>query len=104
MGAHPRARRQSTAKFRNLSRRPPAPAKGNGHVQIGAERALIAHCGGPITTTTAMEWAYALRRHQGKPIKTRHYRYMRRALGAIADRVGHGLGPGRPWLWASRSD
>jgi hypothetical protein len=53
---------------RNLLRRPAKPALNNGPVQRGAERALIAHNGGPITTSEAVEWAYALRRYQGKPI------------------------------------
>jgi hypothetical protein len=105
MTEHPprRERRQSTPKFRNLSRRPARPALGNGRVQRGVERALIAH-NGPITTTVAAEYAYALRQYQGRRLTSRHYAYLRRALDRIADRIGHGRGRGRPWLWRSRSD
>jgi len=31
-----------------------------------------------------------------------NYVYLRRALDRIADRVGHGRGRGRPWLWVLR--
>ena len=72
---------------RNLLRRPAKPALNNGPVQRGAERALIAHNGGPITTSIAVEWAYALRRYQGKPIKAQHLVYVRRALDRVADRL-----------------
>jgi hypothetical protein len=73
--------------YRNLLRRPPKPALGRGHVQRGVEYALIAHNGGPITTSVAAEWAYALRLHQGKPIKSQHLVYGRRALDRAAQRV-----------------
>jgi hypothetical protein len=75
---------------RNLLRRPANPAAGNGRVQRGVERALIAHNGGPITTSIAVEWAYALRRYQGKPIKSQHLVYVRRALDRVADRLLQG--------------
>jgi hypothetical protein len=96
--------------YRNLLRRPVRPALGNGRVQRGVERALIAHNGGPITTGTAAEWAYALhvyqdKRHRGgRRLASQHYVYLRRALARIADRVGHGRGPGRPWLWRLRDE
>ena len=76
--------------LRNLLRRPAKPALGNGRVQVGVERALIAHNGGPITTSVAVEWAYALRRYQGKPIKSQHLVYVRRALDRVADRLLQG--------------
>jgi hypothetical protein len=76
--------------LRNLLRRPAKPALGNGRVQVGVERALIAHNGGPITTSIAVEWAYALRRYQGKPIKSQHLVYVRRALDRVADRLLQG--------------
>jgi hypothetical protein len=88
--------------YPNLKRRLAKPALGNGRIQRGVEYALIAHNGGPITTTVAAEYAYALRQHQGKRLRSRHYRYLRRALDAIADKVGHGRGRGRPWLWCSK--
>jgi hypothetical protein len=108
--------------LRNLLRRPAKPAAGNGRVQRGVERALIAHNGGPITTSTAAEWAYALRCYQGKPIKSQHlvctaaewayalrcYQgkpiksqhlvYVRRGLDRVADRVRK-VPPYGAWLW-----
>jgi hypothetical protein len=95
---------------RNLLRRPAKPAAGNGRVQRGVERALIAHNGDPITTSTAAEWAYALHIYQGKRhrggrrLASQHYVYLRRALDRMADRIGHGRGRGRPWLWRARDD
>jgi hypothetical protein len=83
--------------YRNLLRRPPKPALGRGHVQRGVEYALIAHNGGPITTSIAVEWAYALRRYQGKPIKSQHLVYVRRALDRAAVRVGRVWPGGVVW-------
>jgi hypothetical protein len=83
--------------LRNLLRRPAKPALGNGRVQVGVERALIAHNGGPITTSIAVEWAYALRRYQGKPIKSQHLVYVRRALDRAAVRVGRVWPGGVVW-------
>ncbi len=83
---------------RNLLRRPAKPAAGNGRVQRGVERALIAHNGGPITTSTAAEWAYALRCYQGKPIKSQHLVYVRRGLDRVADRLRR-VPPYGAWLW-----
>jgi len=87
--------------LRNLLRRPAKPALGNGRVQVGVERALIAHNGGPITTSIAVEWAYALRRYQGKPIKSQHLVYVRRALDRVADRLRR-VPPNGAWLWKLR--
>jgi hypothetical protein len=67
------------------------------------QRALR-HASGPITTREAMEWAYIRRIHQGKPLTPMHYAYTRRALDRIAERVGHGLGRGRPWLWRLKEE
>jgi len=102
MAPQPRSRRQFTSKFRNLLRRPARPALGNGRVQRGVERALIVHNGGPITTGVAAEYAYALRQQKGDRLRSVNYVYLRRALDRIADRVGHGRGRGRPWLWVLR--
>jgi hypothetical protein len=87
--------------LRNLLRRPAKPALGNGRIQVGVERALIAHNGGPITTSIAVEWAYALRRYQGKPIKSQHLVYVRRALDRVADRLRR-VPPYGAWLWKLR--
>jgi hypothetical protein len=89
------------ANSRNLLRRLPKPAAGNGRVQRGVERALIAHNGGPITTSIAVEWAYALRRYQGEPIKSQHLVYVRRALDRVADRLRR-VPPFGAWLWRAR--
>ena len=62
------------------------------------EYALIAHNGGPITTSIAVEWAYALRRYQGQPIKSQHLVYVRRALDRVADRLRR-VPPYGAWLW-----
>jgi hypothetical protein len=48
-----------------------------------------------------VEWAYALRRYQGKPIKSQHLVYVRRALDRVADRLRR-VPPYGAWLWKLR--
>jgi hypothetical protein len=67
-------------------------------------RVLWAAHGGPITTSEAMEYTHCLRLYRGEPIRSIHYHRTRQALDRVAERVGHGLGPGRPWLWKLRDD
>jgi hypothetical protein len=87
--------------YRNLKRRPAKPAAGNGRLQRGALRALWAQ-GEPITTSQAMEYTHCMRLYRSEPIRSIHYHRARRALERVANRVGHGLGRGRPWLWQLR--
>src|SRR4029453_15992700 len=88
---------------RNLSCRIARPAAGNGRLQVAARRALWAS-DEPITTSAALVWAYPRRQRGDKRLDGQQYRYMRRALDRVADRIGHGLGAGRPWLWRLRKE
>jgi hypothetical protein len=91
----------NTPTYHNLKRRPAKPALNRGRLRRGALRALWAH-DRPITTGEAMEYAHCMRLHRGEPIRSIHYHRLRQALDRVADRVGHGLGSGRPWLWRLR--
>jgi hypothetical protein len=62
-----RTRLQITAQRRNFTHRPAKPALGNGRIQRAIKRAETVY-GAVITTAQALEWAYALRRHQQRPI------------------------------------
>jgi hypothetical protein len=81
---------------RNLSRRLPAPAKGNGRVQRQCRRALLAH-DGPISTSVAICWSYR-ELMWGAPSKDSLSRAVRHALISIGA-VKIARSPGRPWLW-----
>jgi hypothetical protein len=87
----------TTAKLRNLLRRPAAPAKDNGRLQRAARRALLVG-NGLTTTAEAARWGYARRQRLG----SHHYEHMRRALSGIADKVGRAPTGGRPWVWKLR--
>ena len=90
-------------KNRRLVRKPlqklAKPGLGNGRLQKAIRRAFIAH-DDVISTTIAMEWAYA-----GEMVsnKARHgfYYAARRALASIgARRIGRSKrGSGRPIMW-----
>jgi hypothetical protein len=89
---------QKTASLRNLTRRPSAPAKGNGRVQRLARRALWAL--GEASTSQIMEWAYCGKLHRGERIANHDNRAARRALEQIgALRVARAKTIGRPIIW-----
>jgi hypothetical protein len=85
---------------RNLLRRPPKPARGNGRVEKSCRIAFIA-LGDTISTSQAIEWAYARRllicgerRRNGFNVAVRR---AMKATGAV--RVGRAKTIGRPWIW-----
>jgi hypothetical protein len=84
----------------NLSRRPAKPALGNGRVQRGALRALIAS--GDASTSEIAEWTHARARAYGE-LSDNHTRAARRALSQIADRVKR-VPPYGVWLWRLRDE
>jgi hypothetical protein len=88
-----RTRLQITAQRRNLSRRLPRPARGNGHVQKACRRALWALQ--TASTSTIIEWAYV-----GERRRKDFNLAVRRALESIgAERIGRAATAGRPWIW-----
>jgi hypothetical protein len=88
---------------RNLLRRPPKPALGNGRIQKQAKVALwIAD--GEISTRDAMAWTHAKKVLLGiGRITDCDYELCRRALAAVADPVGRAGGRGRPTIWRARN-
>jgi hypothetical protein len=58
----------------------------------------------PLTTGEALQYTHGLRLYRGEPIRSIHYHRARQALSRVADRVGPGLGSGRPWLWALKPE
>jgi hypothetical protein len=87
-----------TRSLRNLSRRPPAPAKGNGRLQRQARRVLWAV--GAASTSQILQWTCCDKLHRGKRITVHDSRAARRALQSIgATRTGRAMTSGRPWIW-----
>jgi hypothetical protein len=94
-----RTRLQITAQRRNLSRRLPRPARGNGHVQKACRRALWALQ--TASTSTIIEWAYARELLIVGERRRKDFNLaVRRALESIgAERIGRAATAGRPWIW-----
>jgi hypothetical protein len=86
------------ASQRNLARRPPKPAQGNGRrVQVRARRALWAL--NEASTSEVISWAYP-QLMWGDRNRNHYNRAARRALQSIgAIRIGRAPTTGRPWLW-----
>jgi len=92
---------QKPASRRNLSRRLPKPALGNGRVQIQCKRAFIAF-DGPISSSDAIDWAFPKADRRPNTLN----RSVRRALESIgAVRVGRSkTGRGTPIMWRLADD
>ena len=95
-------RSMNKRSLRNLAHRLPAPAKGNGRVQVAAKRVLS--LAEEVSTADAIQFSHVRRiLLAGLPLKPQHYRAVRRALRQIgAIPVGRGGGMGRPTLWRLR--
>jgi hypothetical protein len=73
-------------------------SKGRGRIQIAVRRAFIAH-GDVITSSDVYRWC------RGNGVFGQWERWsITRVLMTMADRVGHGTGRGRPWLWRKREN
>ena len=98
-GANARARLRNRGLVRKPLQKLAKPGLGNGRLQKAIRRAFIAH-DDVISTTIAMEWAYAAEMMSNK---ARHgfYYAARRALASIgARRIGRSKrGSGRPIMW-----
>jgi hypothetical protein len=82
----------------NLRRRPHAPNKGRGRLQVQIRRAFLD--ADTITSSTVYDWCFVRRRRR---IPTRHRYSVWRILMTIADPVGRAETIGRPWLWRLRN-
>ncbi len=84
--------------LRNLLRRPYAPAKGNGRLQVRARWALWAL--GEASTSEILQRTCAKKLHRGDRVREGDTWATRRALGAIgALKIGRAKTIGRPWVW-----
>lgn len=87
----------------NLRKRPPAPSKGRGPVQVRIRRAFAASGAEVLTSSAIYDWTHARRRrgrHKSMPFGI--YSRTFRTLRAIADCVGRAPTIGRPWIWRLR--
>ena len=88
--------RRDSASYRNLQRRLPAPAKGNGRLQVQIRRCFIV-CGPIVSSSRVYDWCFARDRRRAHSQAMRWS--VRRILDAACERVGRAPTIGRPWLW-----
>jgi hypothetical protein len=82
----------------NLRRRPHAPNKGRGRLQVQIQRAFMA--GGPVLSASVIfDWAYA--RGRGRLQSNRRWS-VHRILRERCEPVGRARSRGRPILWRLR--
>jgi hypothetical protein len=87
---------------RNLRLRPAKPALNNGRVQKSIRRAFIMEGREVLSGTEIYDYTHVIRRMERRHLTSGAYAWTRRTLATMAERVGHGRGPGRPWLWRLR--
>ena len=81
----------------NLRRRPHAPNRGRGRLQVQIRRAFV---GGEVRSSTEIyNWTHARQRQHGEPVRQRERRSVRRILLEVAEPIGRAETIGRPWLW-----
>src|SRR5262245_51433868 len=92
-------------RLRKMPQKLPAPGRGQGRVQLAAERVGRVAGSGLISTSQVMAVAYARRTLlRGLSLRPCDYRRAWRALERIAVRVRRSpTGSGRAWLWRLRS-
>jgi hypothetical protein len=89
--------RRDRPQSRNLQRRLPAPAKGNGRLQRQMARAFAVH--GPVVSSSQLyDWCFAC---DGRRADSQAMRWSV-LLDATCERVGRAPTIGRPWLWQLR--
>jgi hypothetical protein len=83
--------------YPNLAKRPHAPNKGRGRLQVQVRRALLVH--GPLVTTSQLlDWAYPRKRRRPGWDHTKIWRI----AAEHCDRIGRGATRGRPIVWRVR--
>jgi hypothetical protein len=88
----------------NLRKRPPAPSKGRGPVQVRIRRAFAASGAETLSSSQIYDWTHARRRHgRRKSMPYGIYSQTLRTLRTMCDPVARGsIVSGRPWLWRLR--
>jgi hypothetical protein len=83
----------------NLRKRPPAPSKGRGPVQVRIRRAFVASGAQLLSSSAIYDWTHARRRrgrHKSMPIGI--YSITLRTLRIMADPIRR-VPPYGAWLW-----
>jgi hypothetical protein len=88
-------------RFPNLRRRPPAPAKGRGPVQVRIRRAFIASGAEVLSSTQIYDWTHPRRRQHSKTLPDGIYWGTLQALRVICEPVAR-VPPHGAWLWRLR--
>jgi hypothetical protein len=88
--------------FRNLRKRPAAPAKGRGSTQRAIRRVFIVSGAEAVTSSQVYDWAHVRRRLGRRTMPFGVYSRTLRTLRAMCDPVGRGSSRGRPILWRLR--
>src|SRR5262249_17186320 len=79
---------QAGERYPNLAKRPAAPARGRGRLQVQLRRAVIAAGSGPISSSVFYDFCYVRKRLRGERISQRHGHSVWRILRTIADPIG----------------
>jgi hypothetical protein len=90
--------------YPNLRKRPPAPSKGRGPVQVRIRRAFVASGAEVLSSSAIYDWTHARRRrgrHKSMPFGI--YSITLRTLRMMCDPIERAPTIGRPWLWRLRN-
>ena len=91
------------AGHRNLRRRPPAPSKGRGPVQVRIRRAFTASGAEALTSTQIYDWAHVRRRlGRCKTLPDGIYSRTLRTLRTMCEPIER-VPPHGAWLWRLRN-
>jgi hypothetical protein len=88
----------------NLRKKPPAPSKGCGPVQVRIRRAFTASGAEVLSSSAIYDWTHARRRGRHKSMPYGIYSQTLRTLRTMCDPVARdSIVSGRPWLWRLRN-
>jgi hypothetical protein len=84
--------------LRNLRRRPAAPSKGRGPVQVRIRRAFIASGADVLSGSEIYDWTHARRRVERKRLPAGVYGRTRRTLRTMCEPIKR-VPPYGAWTW-----
>jgi hypothetical protein len=85
----------------NLRKRPPAPAKGRGRVQLRIRRAFVASGSEVLSSSAIYDWTHSRRRQRRRTMPFGIYSGTLRMLRSVADPIER-VPPYGAWLWRLR--
>jgi hypothetical protein len=86
----------------NLRKRPPAPSKGRGPVQVRIRRAFVASGAELLSSSSIYDWTHSQRRRRRKSMPFGIYSQTLRTLRTMCDPVAR-VPPYGAWLWRLRN-